>query len=297
MPAYEAICEAAPFPGSFLPISQASVAHRNYREAAASPQGQEIELGDVLIGTSSRISFQALPSVNHFEASPPWFCFSLDGALNGEGCLRMAQRYRAPAVRLAGPVHRRGQGEETAGQGGVRMPKGGSDAENGPVFRDAGKKKKKEKKKEACSRLKREIPSKCRDFKLSLMCSLQGLRVHLQSKFLSPRFLLQWCFSQTAMNSLAAWESQIPLPTPRKLGEMNTFGPIRRKGPRRPVPPCLPSSRRRRHCHSGALTAPLVPTPLRPTRPAHPSEVIPLQRCGWLAPLWNPHSEVFFCQH
>lgn len=82
-------------------------------------------------------------------------------------------------------------------------------------------------------------------------------------------FLLQWCFSQTAMNSLAAWESQIPLPTPRKLGEMNAFGPIRRKGPRRPVPPCLPSARRRRHCHSGAPTAPSVPNPA-PPNPSSP---------------------------
>lgn len=71
---------------------------------------------------------------------------------------------------------------------GVRVPEGGSDAEKGLVFSDA--KKEREKRKEVCFRLKREIPSKCHYFKLSLMCNLQSPQVHLESEFLSPPFLL-----------------------------------------------------------------------------------------------------------
>lgn len=140
MPAYQVIREAAPFPGSFLPISRVSVSHRNEREAAAGPQGQEIELGDVLIGTSSRISFQALPSVSHFEASPPWLCFSLDGCLNGERCLCIASICHGPAFGLAGQAGA-GKGRKTPAQG-VRVAMGESDAEKGRLFRDAKKKEK-----------------------------------------------------------------------------------------------------------------------------------------------------------
>lgn len=39
--------------------------------------------------------------------------------------------------------------------------------------------------------------------------------------------------------------------------------------------------------------SPLCPKTLHPIHPPHLFEVFSLQRCGWLAPLWNPHSEVF----
>lgn len=45
-----------------------------------------------------------------------------------------------------------------------------------------------------------------------------------------------------------------------------------------------------RNAHQGTLR---VPSASSPAHPPHLSKALSLQRCGWLAPWWNPHSEVF----